>query len=233
VSSPTVRTPARAAGSSTPLPSPPATRAARPGWRDPRLVVGILLVCVSVVVGARLLAGADDTVPVLVAAGPLAAGERLDEGDLVTARVRFADAQEAARYLSDDAALTGTVLLRPVGAGELVPRAAIGPAGAPAQVSVPLPVDASRVPGTVRSGSVVDVWAGPDPQADSRVTAHGDDAERLLREVPVLSVERPDGLGPGTVVQVVVGVPEAKANRIAEAVAGLSGQSLLVVAHDN
>ena len=34
---------------------PPAVRASTPGWRDPRLWVGVAIVAVSVVGGARLL----------------------------------------------------------------------------------------------------------------------------------------------------------------------------------
>jgi Flp pilus assembly protein CpaB len=202
----------------------------RPAWRDPRLLVGVLLVCTSVVVGARVLAAADDTVPVLVARGPLAAGERLEAGDVGTVRMRFADTEDADRYLPADADVAGTVLLRPVGSGELLPRAALGSPGDAGQVAVPLPVDATRVPGGIRAGSVVDVWAGADPQGGGGGgTAR---TQRLLREAPVLSVDRPDGLGPGTVVQVVVGIPEDDADAVARRIAGLTGASLLLVAHD-
>ena len=48
----------------------------------------------------------------------------------------------------------------------------------------------------------------------------------------MLSVDRPDGLGPGTVVQVVVGIPEDDADEVARAVAGLGGAALLLVARD-
>ena len=106
-----------------------------------------------------------------------------------------------------------------------------GPTGAPARSRCRSPSTPPAFPATVRSGSVVDVWAGPDPQAAARA-ASGDDAERLLREVPVLSVERPDGLGPGTVVPGRGRRPRGAGDRVAEAVAGLAGESLLVVAHD-
>ena len=42
-----------------------------PGWRDPRLWIGIAIVAVSVVAGARLLAAADDSVTVWAAAADL------------------------------------------------------------------------------------------------------------------------------------------------------------------
>src|SRR5687768_11311810 len=55
--------------------APQAVRATRPGWRDPRLWVGILIVAVSVVAGARLLAAADDTVTVWTAVRDMGAGD--------------------------------------------------------------------------------------------------------------------------------------------------------------
>lgn len=225
MSTPSVRTTARGTDPS----SPPATRAtARAAWRDPRLLVGILLVCASVVAGARVLGSADDTVPVLVAAGPLAAGERLGPEDVDTVRVRFATADDADRYLAGDVDVSDVVLLRPVGSGELLPRSALGSPGDSGQVAVPLPVDATRVPAGVRAGSVVDVWAGPEQQ---RASGKGGTV-RLLEDAAVLSVDRPDGLGPGMVVQVVVGVPETDADAVARTLAGLSGASLLLVARD-
>ena len=74
---------------------PPAVRLVRPGWRDPRLVVGVLLVCGSVLLGARLLSASDDTTAVWATRGPVAAGARLDQGDLTVARVRFGTAEES------------------------------------------------------------------------------------------------------------------------------------------
>jgi hypothetical protein len=40
--------------------TPPATRATTPGWRDPRMWVGIAIVAASVVIGALVLGASDD-----------------------------------------------------------------------------------------------------------------------------------------------------------------------------
>ena len=91
---------ASASGTTTAGPDvPPALRGHRSGWRDPRLWIGVVLVAASVVVGARVLAAADDTVQVWAAAADLGAGQRVDADDLVAQRVRFAD---------DDGAATAT-----------------------------------------------------------------------------------------------------------------------------
>ena len=53
---------------------PRATRSRPPGWRNPRLLLGIVLVAGSVVLGARLLAAADDTVAVWAVSADLPDG---------------------------------------------------------------------------------------------------------------------------------------------------------------
>ncbi len=52
----------------TDLPTPVASRLRAPSWRDSRLLVGVLLVVLSVVLGAVVVARADDRVPVYAAA---------------------------------------------------------------------------------------------------------------------------------------------------------------------
>lgn len=201
--------------------SPAAIRARRPSWRDPRLVVGLALVCISVLVGARVLAASDDTVAVLAARDSLVAGQRLDADDLTQVRLRFASDEDADRYLAAGEQLAeGAVLLRPIGPGELVPRAALStePDGL---VEVPLSVDPGRVPASVRAGSVVDVWVAGDGEGSRR-------SERLLSEVSVLSVSRAGGLGAGGLRQVVVGVPSDDESAVDQVVGRLDG-SLVVV----
>lgn len=141
------------------VPAPPAVRATAPGWRDPRLWVGIVIVAVSVVAGARLLSAADDTVPVWAVAADAGAGDALTTDDLVATRVRFADTGDLAGYFPVDERLPHTLeLTRGVGAGELLPRGAVGSAGASDLLQVPVAVDAEQVPGSVGAGSVVDVY---------------------------------------------------------------------------
>jgi Flp pilus assembly protein CpaB len=185
--------------------------------------VGLLLVVGSVLLGARVLAGADDTVPVLAAKGPLAAGQRLGADDLETVRLRFGDEADADRYLPADASLPDdATLLRSVGAGELLPRAALDAGGAQPLAELPLGVDPGRVPAGVRAGSVVDVWVAPSAEGGSK-------PERLLERVPVLAASRPAATGPAGLRQVVVGVPADDRGQLARVVARLGGDAALVV----
>ena len=75
----------------TDLPTPTASRLRRPSWRDSRLVVGVLLVLVSTVLGALVVARADDRVPVWAARGQVAPGQQLTESDLVRVDVLLGD----------------------------------------------------------------------------------------------------------------------------------------------
>ena len=151
--------PAPATSSTSAAASPPATRATRSGWRDPRLWIGILLVAASVVAGARLVGAADDTTRVWALARDLAAGETVQPADLVATRVRFAGSDTGAGYFTvDDRLPADLTLARGVSAGELLPRAALGAADRTDTLEVPVAVDADQVPPSVGAGSVVDLY---------------------------------------------------------------------------
>lgn len=207
----------------TPTGSPVALRAHRSRWRDPRLVVGIVLVAGCTLLGARLLAGADDTVGVWAARGSLNAGQAVDASDLVRREVRFGDQGDADAYLSADAPLPGgSTLSRAVGAGELVPRAALGDAGTGALTEVPLSVDSEAVPSTVRVGSVVDVYVTADAAARSTL---------VFDDVAVLSVPRTStSLGPTATRQVIVGVDRDQLSRLPTSLAALAAGTAILTA---
>lgn len=189
---------------------PPATRASAPGWRDPRLWVGVAIVAASVLVGTRVLAAADDTVAVWVLAEDAGVGEVLAPDDLVAERVRFADEAALGRYLAVDEALPdGLRLLRGIGAGELLPRAALGDADLGDTFEVSLPVAPLLVPPSVTAGSVVDVYLSDRSVSDQR-RADGP----ALSEVRVVDAPPPEeAFAVGGDRQVVLAVaPEAVAD---------------------
>lgn len=152
--------------------SPPAGRLASPSWLDTRLVLGVLLVLVSVVVGARVLASADRSQLVWSTTRDLAEGTSVSEGDLQPRQVRlFGGAQT---YLpATGAPPTGYVLDRAVGAGELLPVAALVRPGEDVDLRlVTVPVLPGHYPPGLAGGQQVDVWATPDRDA---AAAAGDD----------------------------------------------------------
>lgn len=215
------------------LAAPPVTRSRRPGWRNPRLLLGVLLVAASVLGGARLMAGADDTVAVWTSTRDLPDGATLTEADLGRERVRFPDQRTADGYLSADApAPVGAVLDRRIGQGELVPRAAVAPRERSELVELPLAVASDDLPATVRQGSVVDVWVAPGVAAGDTRSAQGG-ARRVLEDVTVVAVPgTTDSLAPETTRQVIVGVPADRADSadggLATALGGLADGRVVV-----
>jgi hypothetical protein len=147
---------------STAAGAPAARRGSAPGWRDPRLWLGLAIVAASFLVGALVLGSSEETVPVWVAADPLGAGHVLTADDLAVRRVRFDDSGAADLYFRADRQLPADLRLsRDVGAGELVPRAATAPAGQRDWREVPVSVRPDQVPRSVGVGDTVDVYVRP------------------------------------------------------------------------
>ncbi len=197
---------------------------ARPSWRDPRLLVGLVLVAGSVLLGARILGGADDTVSVWSLRADLAEGTPVTVADLEPAQVRFATTRLAGRYLPADAVPEGMVVLRDVSAGELLPRAAVGSGSRERLAELPVSVASDAVPAGLRAGELVDVWVTPAAQGTEQRRA-----VRVLEQVRVVAA--PDSsttLGPASTRQVVVGVP-ADDQLLAEALAGLADGGAVLV----
>jgi hypothetical protein len=162
----------------------------------------VVLVLLSVVVGARVVATACDTDAWVSVRAELPAGHVLTDADLTTADARL-DGSASIRYFRADSrgALLGRPLIRPVGAGNLLPQDAIsyGPV-APTRV-VPVLVKAGRLP-SLAPGERVDVYVlvkGDRPGTDREVLVVGN-AEFLTGDV----------LGSGdTAAQLRVPVPDA------------------------
>ena len=210
---------------------PAALRGHRPGWRDPRLWIGIALVAASVVVGARVLAAADDTVQVWAAAGDLGAGQRVEADDLVAQRVRFADADALAGYFTVDDELPADLeLTRSVGAGELLPRQAVGTPDETGLVEVPVAVEPELVPPSVGPGDVVDVYVVAPLSADADGGAEPlPDGPALTGATVVDAPELASSFGTSGKRQLVLAVPEAEAPAFFALLARYDAPSLTVV----
>jgi hypothetical protein len=209
--------------------SPRATRHRVSAWRDPRLLVGVVLVAGSGLLGATLLSG-DATVAVWATRDALAEGEPVRADALVRREVQFSDQSDADRYVAaSDPIPAGATVSRDVGAGELLPRAAIAPAQQAAVVELPLRVASEAVPASVRTGSVVDVWVAPSP--DRAATVDGDAAARLvLSDVRVLAVSRGGGaLGAAAERQVIVGLDQVQESDLSRALADMAVGDVVLV----
>jgi len=145
----------------TDIASPRAARLAVPRWLDARLVLGVLLVALSIVAGARVFTAADNLTAVYVAAHNLVPGEHVGADDLAVDHVRLRGA--ASNYIAASATPpVGYVVTRPVGAHELVPVAALATGtAAPHSRFVTVPVQPGHLADDLVRGSVVDVYLTP------------------------------------------------------------------------
>ena len=187
---------------------PAATRTSSPGWRDPRLWVGVVLVTGSVVAGARILSTADDMTSVWSASSDLVAGQTLTAGDLEATRVRFDDGADHDHYLDvDDELPAALTLTRPLAAGELVPAGALGESAGDDTVAVSIAVAAEHVPTDLVRGSRVDVWVIDDPTTGERRSRAA--AELVLDDIAVLDAPIvSDSFASATSRQLVLAVPD-------------------------
>jgi hypothetical protein len=121
----------------------------------------VVLVAGSAVVGARLLASADNTIAVWTAAHDLPAGSRITQADLASTSVHFADIAGSEHYLLTSSPLPDAVRIgSDVAAGELVARSSLDERAAYAP-QLPLGVPTADVPSDLVPGQHVAVWAVP------------------------------------------------------------------------
>lgn len=174
--------------------SPKAARLGTPSWLDGRLVLGVLLVLVSVLIGAKVLAGADTSQLVWVASHDLAPGSVLADADLHEGKVRLYGTSRL--YLAGGKP-TGYVVQRPISADELVPAEALSqPGQSTPRREVTVAVGVGHLPPDLSSSDQVDVYMTPDDKAAKRTTAKDAFASRLvLSSVTVKRVSRTGGLG--------------------------------------
>lgn len=119
----------------------------------------MLLVAISVAIGAWVFAKADQTLPVYRAHEAVAVGERLTEASVELIDVNLSGAYDSYLAAEDFESLTanaeGPLFVRAVPAGELIPRSAIGSA---ADLELrPLSVTVTNT-APIEVGSVVDLW---------------------------------------------------------------------------
>jgi hypothetical protein len=132
-------------------------RRRRSFWIDPRFVVGIVLVVVSVLGVDALVNAANASIDVLAARSALTPGERVHASDLVPTSVRVG--RTAGLYLqASDVPSAGVVVTRSVAAGELVPHSAIGSEAGRFLTSIVVTVNGALA-ASIGPGSRVDLWA--------------------------------------------------------------------------
>ena len=147
------------------LPKPTAARLRKPSWRDSRLVVGLVLVLLSMAIGAKVIASANDTVPMYAAAAALVPGQPVGQKDVKRVDVQLGP--NAARYVAADHDIAAnTFALRDIRPGELLPRSALGSKADVNLKPVSVPVDGGGA-AQLTAGSIVDVWVNAKARSSS------------------------------------------------------------------
>ena len=203
-------------------PSVPAQRNRRARWKDGRLVLGVLLVAITALAGAKLLSAADDTTTIWAAKHDLQAGTTLTGDDLTTVRVRFTSSDDANRYVAADADLKGLVVARAVDAGEFVPREAAVSESERNRTELPLSVSTGRLPSDTEGGDTVDIWVVTKGQSQP--------ARLLWSSVRVLQIDAVKGVAGGSARrQVLIGLAPSDLSRLPAALTAMSaGEPTLV-----
>ena len=138
-----------------------AARLKRPSWKDPRLMVGILLVLASVAGVVYLIGSADRTTEVYAARDGIAVGEPVTPDNVVRVKVRLGDTEQ--HYITaSDGLPAGTVAVQRIAKDQLVPRASLGDVDQLNRKPVAIQIEQS-LPSQAGPGARVDVWvAQPD-----------------------------------------------------------------------
>lgn len=198
-----------------------APRLTKPSWKDPRLLIGILMVLAAVAGVVALVGSAGKTVPVLVAKESLVVGQKVNADSFKVVQAQLGEAD--AKYLDpSDALEENAVVIRMVPKDELVPRSSIGHTDAldrkPASVTVDEPL-----PKEVVVGSHVDVWVSlPDER-------NGFKAPELMlpgAEVAAMNVAA-SSLGSGRNTQLMVLVTDEQMPKFLGAVANKAKVSVV------
>ncbi|MDO4607262.1 MAG: hypothetical protein Q4B12_08080 [Bowdeniella nasicola] len=185
--------------------------------KDPRFLIGVLLVIGAVALGTWLVQRADERVPVWAASEPLTPGTPLT-GHVTTVSVH---PDVAHLYLPATQPADGTAT-RSIGSGELIARTAIStdaPEAPTRSVVIPL---GTALPTNAGRGYSVDIWLVPQS------TVHKDDVEpRILTAGAIIEkVHTADSPLASNHGAIEVAVP---AEDVSAVLAGLADQGLLTV----
>jgi hypothetical protein len=154
-------------------PSPAGLRLHGRQWRDPRLIVGVLLVVGSVLGVVWVVSASDDTSAVWVLTDDVSAGNPITVDDVEVGRAQLPDV--TAYYSADDPLPTPLTATRDFAAGELLTYAGAVGEDEPRDIRlVTLPVLKNQMPSNLDVGSRVDVYvvergASGEPDAEPRL----------------------------------------------------------------
>lgn len=182
-----------------------------PRMRDPRVLVGIILVIASLLGTWAVVTRVANTVTVWAASKPLASGSTIDQDSLTAVEVRLPDTED--KYVrADQSSPVGMSVTGSVAAGELVPASVlVDPARLEGRViALDIP---GHLPQTVQVGAFVDVWATDTKEEEAQPI-------EVLSRAHVHAVGRDEGGFTSTAgTRLEIYVPNDKLQQVLEVVA--------------
>ena len=164
-----------------------AGRLRRPGWREPRLLVGLGLVVVAIAATTATVTYGDATESFAVADRDLEVGQTVTAEDLRTVDLRLESTGE--QYVAGAQQLhEGSVVLQRVPEGQLIPTESLGRQEDIDRRPIGIPL-ATPLPSGTEPGDHVDIWAS---QRD-RTGGQWDEPVQILEGAELAGVEESGG----------------------------------------
>ncbi|AJT42969.1 hypothetical protein UM93_07715 [Psychromicrobium lacuslunae] len=141
----------------------PINRLRKPSWKDPRLLIGVLLILFSVSAVLLLLGNAERTVEAFVSTGDIVVGQKLETASMSKVKVRL-DELQGAYYLAADQFPSGAVAVQMIHSGQLIPKSSVAMVDESHRKPVAVTLE-QKLPAAAQVGDRVDIWvAEVDPK---------------------------------------------------------------------
>lgn len=194
--------------------------ARRPAWRDPRLIVGLALIAVSIILATSIVSAARGGATVYRATQAILPGDVLGSHNIAPTRLDV----DTSVYATADALAPGATVSEEVAAGEILRVSSIADTSAATARRLVITVSDS-LPASVQAGDQLDLWS---VQQSSGVQS-GQGAVHLgVRATLVRVLEQTTSIAAkGTRIEILV--DEASVGAVLEATAGKSSLAALPV----
>lgn len=194
--------------------------ARRPAWRDPRLIVGLALIAVSIILTTSIVSAARGGATVYRATQAILPGDVLGPHNIAPTRLDV----DTSVYATADALAPGATVSEEVAAGEILRVSSIADTSAAAARRLVITVSDS-LPASVQAGDQLDLWS---VQQSSGVQS-GQGAVHLgVRATLVRVLEQTTSIAAkGTRIEILV--DEASVGAVLEATAGKNSLAALPV----
>ncbi|MFW0180164.1 SAF domain-containing protein [Rothia sp. P5766] len=169
-----------------------APRFKKPGLRDPRLLVGVLIIVLSILATVGLIRATNQTEPYYAVSKDLGIGDRISRENVQVVQVRLGDA--APQYISAEQDLAeGLVATRPLKAGEILSPNAVSSEVSEGRRLVTLLLDQYAVSG-FSAGNRVDIWVSRKEEGSNSFG----DPEPIVEGAEIHSVTAQESIIGGT-----------------------------------